>query len=229
MVYACLHMTDETTQPSADAFIVRRPPVFTDPADERRHRIERLAGACRVFGGRGFSEGLLGHMTVRDPQNPDQFWANPMGVSFNQMRTSDIVLVDHSGSLIRGSKPVNPVGVLLHAAIHRAHPEIVAVCHAHSVYGSAWSAFGRPIDPITQDTAIFFDDQAVITEPRVALDAASADQFAAAFAGKRTGIQSGHGLFTTGSTLDEAAWRFITMDRACQVQLLAEAAGKPLD
>ena len=45
--------------------------------------------------------------------------------------------------------------------------------------------------------------------------------------GKRTGIQPGHGLFTTGATVDEAAWRFISMDRACQVQLLIEAAGKP--
>jgi ribulose-5-phosphate 4-epimerase/fuculose-1-phosphate aldolase len=95
------------------------------------------------------------------------------------------------------------------------------------VHGSAWSAFARPIDPITQDTAIFYDDQAIVREPRLAMDVAAADQFAASFEGKRTGIQPGHGLFTTGQSVDEAAWRFISMDRACQVQLLAEAAGKP--
>ena len=123
--------------------------------------------------------------------------------------------------------PVNPVGVRLHAAVHRARPEVVAVCHAHSVYGSAWSSFARPAEPITQDTAIFFEDQSIVTEPRVALDSAAADQFAAAFGQRRTAIQAGHGLFTLGSSVDEAAWRFITLDRACHVQLLATAAGRP--
>ena len=150
-----------------------------------------------------------------------------LAVSFNRMRVSDLVLVDHAGSLIEGEQPVNPVGVMLHSAIHRAHADVVAVCHAHSTYGSAWSALGRPIAPITQDTAIFHDDQAIIREPRVALDMASADLFAAHFEGKHTGIQVGHGLFTLGQSVDEAAWRFITMDRACHVQLLAEAAGNP--
>lgn len=208
-------------------FITRSPPVFDNLAEERQHRIERLVAACRVFGKAGFSQGLLGHVTVRDPENPEQFWANPIGVSFNCIRVSDIVLVDHTGALIQGSTPVNPVGVLLHAAIHRAYPEVTAVCHAHSVFGSAWSTFARPIDPLTQDTAIFYDDQAILREPRVAMDATAADQFAAAFAGKRTGIQPGHGLFTTGNTVDEAAWRFVSMDRACQVQLLVQAAGEP--
>ena len=39
-------------------------------------------------------------------------------------------------------------------------------------------------------------------------------------------ILSNHGLLTVGKTsVDEAAWWFITMERTCQAQLLAEAAG----
>ena len=228
-------MTEKNSRSSATAaadspakgFITRTAPTFDNPESERQHRIQRLVAACRVFGRAGFSQGLLGHVTVRDPEHPDQFWANPIGISFNRMRVSDVVLVDHHGTLLQGSNPVNPVGVLLHAAIHRAYPEVTAVCHAHSVYGSAWSAFARPLDPITQDTAIFFEDQAILREPRVAMDSASADQFAAGLKGMRTGIQPGHGLFTTGASVDEAAWRFVSMDRACQVQLLTEAVGKP--
>jgi ribulose-5-phosphate 4-epimerase/fuculose-1-phosphate aldolase len=215
------------TRTGAAGFITRTAPVFDDVADERKHRIERLAGACRIFGKAGFSEGLLGHLTVRDPEFPDRFWANPLGISFNRIRVSDIVQIDHHGTLIQGEIPVNPVGVLLHAAVHRARPEVVAVCHAHSIYGSAWSAFARPVDPITQDTAIFFEDQAIITDPRLAPDSDAADRFAAAFGDKRTAIQAGHGLFTTGASVDEAAWRFIGLDKACRVQLLATAAGQP--
>src|SRR5207302_10499031 len=40
-------------------------------------------------------------------------------------------------------------------------------------------------------------------------------------------ILRNHGLLTTGQSVDEAAWWFITMERSCHVQLLAEAAGKP--
>ncbi len=211
----------------AGGFITRTAPVFDTADEERRHRLERLAGVCRVFGRAGFSEGLLGHVTVRDPEHHDRLWANPMGVSFTRMRVSDLVQVDHQGNLLQGDRPVNPVGVLLHAAVHRARPDVVAMCHAHSTYGSAWSAFGRPVEPITQDTAVFFGQQAIITEPRVARDAAEADRFAAAFGDNRVAIQSGHGVFTTGATVDEAAWWFMSMDKACHVQLLAQAAGRP--
>lgn len=220
-------MGDQTSGSPMAGFRTRAAPVFERVEDERRHRIERLAGACRIFGRLGFSEGLLGHLTVRDPEHTERFWANPLGISFNRIRVCDLVQVDHDGRLTHGTVPVNPVGVRLHAAVHRARPEVVAVCHAHSVHGSAWSAFARPVEPITQDTAVFFEDQAIITEPRLAQDAATADEFAAAFGDKRTAIQAGHGLFTTGLTVDEAAWRFIGLDKACHVQLLASAAGEP--
>ncbi|MFI6595981.1 class II aldolase/adducin family protein [Nonomuraea sp. NPDC050536] len=34
-----------------------------------------------------------------------------------------------------------------------------------------------------------------------------------------------HGLLTVGDSVDAAAWWFITMERSCQAQLLAKAAG----
>ena len=60
-------------------------PVFDTVDAERRHRLERLAGVCRVFGRAGFSEGLLGHVTVRDPEHPELLWASPREV-FNALR-----------------------------------------------------------------------------------------------------------------------------------------------
>jgi ribulose-5-phosphate 4-epimerase/fuculose-1-phosphate aldolase len=37
-------------------------------------------------------------------------------------------------------------------------------------------------------------------------------------------ILQNHGLLTTGKTVDEAIWAFITMERSCHSQLMAEAA-----
>ena len=41
-------------------------------------------------------------------------------------------------------------------------------------------------------------------------------------------ILRNHGLLTVGHSVDEAAWWFITMERSCHAQLMAEAVGKPL-
>jgi len=219
-------MTDSNIEETGGAFITSTPPAFEDLDDHRRHLRQRLAGACRVFGRAGFSEGLLGHLTVRDPAHHDQFWANPLGISFNRIKASDVVLVNHAGDLLEGSRPINPVGLRLHSAIHRARPDVSAVCHAHSTFASAWSAYAEPVAPITQDTCVFYDDQAIIhTEPRVPMTDAQADVFADAFGDKKVGLQVGHGLFTTGATIDEAAWWFVGMDKACHIQLLTRAAG----
>ena len=214
------------TTPSS-SFLIRQPPTFDTVAEERNHRLTHLVGACRIFAQMGFAEGLLGHLTVRDPEHEDRLWVNPMGMSMRRVRVEDLVEVDHEGRVVSGDRPVNPVGVLLHTAVHRARPDVVAVCHAHSLYGSAWSSLGRVLDPITQDACLFFERQALITEPRVALDAEAADRFAEAFGQNLVAFQAGHGIFTTGHTIDEAAWWFIAMEKSCHAALLAEAAGSP--
>ena len=214
-------------QIGVQSFASRVPPRFDSKAAERTHLLQRLAAACRVFGRRGFSEGLLGHITMRDPELPDHFWVNPVGVAMTRVKVSDLVQVNHQGQVVRGSAMVNPVGLLLHTAIHRARPEVAAVCHAHALHASAWSSFERLLDPITQDACIFFENQALILEPRVVRDADAAARFAAGFGDKRVAIHGGHGIFTTGQSIDEAAWWFVLMNRCCESQLMAEAAGKP--
>ncbi|SCK55210.1 Ribulose-5-phosphate 4-epimerase/Fuculose-1-phosphate aldolase [Variovorax sp. HW608] len=208
-------------------FVTRTPPRFETKEAERTHSLQRLAAACRIFGRRGFSEGLLGHVTVRDPELPDHFWVNPVGVAMHQVKVSHLVQVNPEGKVVRGSGMVNPVGLLLHTAVHRARPEVNAVCHAHALHASTWSSFERLLDPITQDACIFFENQALILEPRVVRDAEAAKRFAAGFGDRKVAIHGGHGIFTTGQSIDEAAWWFVLMNRCCEAQLLAEAAGKP--
>ena len=206
------------------------PPTFADFADERTHRKAKLAGALRIFGRLGFGEGVAGHITVRDPEFPDHFWVNPFGKSFRHIRSSDLILVNHDGDVVYGTSPVNRAAFVLHAAIHQARPEVIAAAHAHSPYGKSWSSLGRKLDPITQDACAFFEDHTVISEQggAVVLDIAAGREIASKFPTGKAAIHQNHGLFTVGSTVDEAAFWFITMERSCQAQLMAEAAGTPL-
>ena len=53
-------------------------------------------------------------------------------------------------------------------------------------------------------------------------------RIATALGDAKAAILRNHGLLTVGESVDEAVWWFITMDRSCQAQLLAEAVGKPI-
>src|SRR5690349_17426631 len=207
---------------------VPRPPVFATPAEERRHRRERLAAAFRLFAEFGFDEGVAGHITARDPERLDHFWVNPFGLHFGQIRASDLILVDHSGKVVEGHAEVNLAAFAIHSRIHAARPDVVAAAHAHSIYGKSWSALGRRLDPLTQDACAFYEDHVVFDDyTGIVEETSEGDRIARALGGKKAAILRNHGLLTVGHSVDEAAWWFITMDRSCQAQLLAEAAGQP--
>jgi ribulose-5-phosphate 4-epimerase/fuculose-1-phosphate aldolase len=205
------------------------PPTFDNVEDERLHRKQKLAGALRIFGRLGFGEGVAGHITVRDPEFPDHFWVNPFGLSFRHMRVSDLLLVNHQGEVVYGAKPVNRAAFVIHAAIHQARPDVVAAAHSHSVHGKAFASLGIPLDPITQDSCAFYNDHRVITEQggAVVFNIEAGKELAAAFPTGKAAIHQNHGLFTVGQTVDEACFWFVTMERSCQAQLLAMAAGTP--
>jgi ribulose-5-phosphate 4-epimerase/fuculose-1-phosphate aldolase len=204
-------------------------PKFDDPADERRHRKQRLAAAFRLFGQFGFDEGTAGHITARDPELLDHFWVNPLGMNFKQISVKDLLLVNDRGEVVDGNWPLNAAAFAIHSRIHAARPDVVAAAHAHSLYGKSWSSLRRPLDPLTQDACAFYGDHAVFDDyTGVVLDVHEGDRIAEALGGHKAVILSNHGLLTVGQTVDEAAWWFITMERTCQAQLLAEAAGNPV-
>jgi ribulose-5-phosphate 4-epimerase/fuculose-1-phosphate aldolase len=202
---------------------------FDSPEQERTYRKQRLAAAFRLFSKFGFDEGVAGHITARDPERLDHFWVNPFAVHFGHIRVSDLILVNHHGDVVEGDKPVNTAAFVIHSQIHAARPDVVAAAHAHSIYGKSWSAFGRTLEPITQDVCAFYEDHGVFDDyTGVVLDLEEGKRIAHALGDNKAAILRNHGLLTVGHSVDEAAWWFITMERSCQAQLLVSAAGTPV-
>ncbi len=205
------------------------PPAFHNPEQERRHRKQRLAAGFRLFARFGYDEGVAGHITARDPELNDHFWVNPFGMHFAQIRASDLILVNDRGDVVEGARPVNRAAFAIHSRVHSARPDVTAAAHAHSMYGKSWSSLGRLLDPLTQDACAFYEDHALFDDyTGVVYATDEGDRIARALGEKKAVILRNHGLLTTGRTVDEAVWWFVTMDRSCQSQLLAEAAGKPV-
>jgi ribulose-5-phosphate 4-epimerase/fuculose-1-phosphate aldolase len=204
------------------------PPVFATPAEERLHRKRMLAAAFRLFSRFGFDEGVAGHITARDPEKLDHFWVNPFGMHFGQIRASDLILVNHHGEVVEGKYPVNGAAFAIHSRVHSARPDVIAAAHAHSIYGKSWSSLGRPLDAITQDACALYEDHAVFADfTGVVYETSEGERIAQALGQRKAAILQNHGLLTVGHCVEEAAWWFITMDRSCQAQLLAEAVGTP--
>lgn len=119
-----------------------------------------MAIAFRVFARKGYTEGMSGHISVRDPENIHLFWTNPLGKHFGLLRASDMILVNYQGEAVGGntSRPANAAGFLIHSAVHKARPDVAAACHTHSPAGKAWSTFARPLEMINQDVTYFYKD-----------------------------------------------------------------------
>ncbi|WP_275402781.1 class II aldolase/adducin family protein [Streptomyces sp. SID10853] len=205
------------------------PPVHETLAEERQYRKTRLAGALRLFARYGYEDGVSGHITARDPGYPDCFWVNPFGAPLAELGERDLILANGDGQVVDGRHHVNQAAFAVHAQVHRARPAVVAVAHSHSLHGRALSALGELLDPITQEACAFYEDHALYDSyTGVVVDEEEGRSIAAALGERKAIILRNHGLLTVGDSVDAAAWWFLTMERSCQVQLAARAAGKPV-
>ena len=195
---------------------------------ERRYRKERLAVAFRLFAQFGFDYGLAGHITARDPEWLDHVWVNPLGIHFSQIKVSDLLLVNAQGEIVVGEGPLNRAAFAIHAALHEVRPDVVAAAHTHSTYGKAWSTLGRKLDPLTQDSCVFYGDHGLFDDfSGVVLETDEGFRIGKALGQHKAVILKNHGILTAGPSVESAAWWYIALENACQAQLLAEAAGTP--
>jgi ribulose-5-phosphate 4-epimerase/fuculose-1-phosphate aldolase len=124
---------------------------------------------------------------------------------------------------------VNTAAFAIHSQVHRARPDVQAAAHSHSVHGKTFSSLGALLDPLTQDSCAFYEDHAIFDDfTGVVLDTSEGARIAEALGANKMAILRNHGLLTVGTSVDAAAWWFITAERSCQAQLNAMAAGKPI-
>lgn len=194
---------------------------------ERLWRKQRLALSFRIFGRFGFDEGVAGHITARDPEHLDEFWVNPFGMSFKQITVDDLIRVNHAGEVVEGTWPVNQAAFAIHSSIHAARPDVIAAAHSHSKFGRAFATLGRPLEALTQDSAIFFEDHALLDDySGVVNDPEEGKRIAHALGDRKAAILQNHGLLTVGQSVEETIFWYVTMERTCEVELLARAAGE---
>jgi ribulose-5-phosphate 4-epimerase/fuculose-1-phosphate aldolase len=216
-------MTEATTGPDFPDPAGSEPQI-ADLDELRAYRKRRLALAYRVFGAAGWGTLGDGHISARDPERLDSFWLGRYGVPFHQMTTDDLVLVGPDGS-VDGGGQINISAYYIHAPVHEARPEIVAAAHCHTPYGTPFSASVAKLEPISQESCIFFGDHEIFDDEEV--DIRSTDggkRIAAAIGGARAVILRNHGLLTVGASVDTAVGFFLVLEQAAETQVKARDA-----
>ncbi|OQE39292.1 hypothetical protein PENCOP_c007G06508 [Penicillium coprophilum] len=226
-----MHAPQSSQAASAEKAKIKMPvpslPVFEDKMKEREYLKGRLAAAFRIFGDKGYDEGAAGHITLRDPVEPTTFWVNPFGTAFKLMKVSDLIQVDHDGNVIAGgpNRMLNAAAFMIHSAIHAARPEVNCAAHSHSLYGRAFCTLGRPLDITSQDACAFHNDLALYSSFKgVVLAEEEGQNIAQALGNKKAVLLQNHGLLTVGNTIEETVFWFVSLEKCCYTQLLADAA-----
>lgn len=64
-----------------------------------------MAAVFRNWARVGFTEGISGHISVRDPEFPDLIWMNPIGKHFALLNGSDMLCLRISdGEVVGGNR-----------------------------------------------------------------------------------------------------------------------------
>jgi len=205
----------------------RHSPKFENKYEEREYQKGRLALAFRIFAKLGFDEGVAGHITYRDPVEPTSFWVNPFGVPWPTLKASDLIRVNKDGKVVDGGecRLLNTAAYMIHHAVHEARPEINCVAHSHSIYGRTFCTLGRNIDITTQDSCAFYNNIAVYNTFRgIVLAEEEGIAIAEALGNKKAALLQNHGLLTCGKSIESTVFWFMSLEKCCHTQLMADAA-----
>jgi ribulose-5-phosphate 4-epimerase/fuculose-1-phosphate aldolase len=191
-------------------------------ADEAR---QKLIDAGRILEAAGQGDLTRGHVSVRVPDDPTHFYMKPHSFGFDEITPENIVICNLEGEKVGGGGRRHSE-VYIHSEIFKARPDVMSVIHAHPTYAVAWSATGKPLQPISQPGITFADGVPYFTDTVDLIRSSSMGAGVAAALGPHKAVlMRNHGVAVVGASLEESTVLTIWLDNAAQIQLLADAAG----
>jgi len=197
------------------------------PAEGEAVLRRQLAAAYRLVDYFGWTELIYGHLTARVPGEQAHFLINPFGLNYDEVTASNLVKIDVDGNRIEPSPhPVNYAGFVIHSAVHMAHTERNrVVMHTHTRAGMAVAALKDGLLPISMMSTAFHGKLSYHDYEGVSLDIDERGRLLKDLGGNQAMMLRNHGLLTTGRSVADAFQRLYRLERACQIQIDAGAAG----
>jgi ribulose-5-phosphate 4-epimerase/fuculose-1-phosphate aldolase len=207
-----------------------KPTTIRDQTSEEewQTRVD-LAAAYRLVALYGWDDLIFTHISARVPGPEHHFLLNAYGMMFDEVTASSLVKIDLDGNKVVDSPFfVNPAGFTIHSAVHAAREDALCVMHLHTGYGIAVSAQKDGLLPISQQSMFPLASLAYHDYEGLALDEAEKPRLVSDLGDNNHLILRNHGLLTVGKTAAEAFLSMYILERACRIQIFAQAGGGEL-
>ena len=192
-------------------------------AGEWRLRVE-LAACYRVFAELGWTELIFNHVTVRVPEASPAFLINPFGLNYDEVTASNLIKIGPDGTPLQDTQHfVNRAGFLIHSVVHAARPDAHCVMHTHTTAGMAIACKRDGLGHDDFYGAELFGDVAYHDFEGITVHDEEGPRLVTSLADKRVLVLRNHGMLVTGSDVFNAFRWMWTLQRACEVQLAADA------
>ena len=172
---------------------------------------------------KGFAAANDGNISVR--VGPNEVVCSPTMICKGFMKPEDICAVDLDGKQIAGTRK-RTSEILLHLAIMRARPDVVACVHCHPPHATAFAVAREPIPQcILPEIEVFMGEV-----PIAPYETPGGQDFANTVLpflkpGTNTIILANHGTISFGPTLEQAYWKTEILDAYCRILLLSKQLG----
>ena len=194
-------------------------------------RVE-LASAYRVCALLGWSELIYAHITARVPGPEHHFLINPYGLRWDEVSASNLIKIDVDGNAIEDScvagaprYTANKAGFIIHSAVHMGRADAHWVFHTHTLAGMAVSTQQCGLLPIHMYAHNFYESLSYHDFEGPSMRLGERERLVKSLAENHALVLRNHGVLTLGSTVAEGFIRMWRLERACQIQLAAQAGG----
>jgi ribulose-5-phosphate 4-epimerase/fuculose-1-phosphate aldolase len=211
----------------ADPALIRSAKAHVS-AEEWQMRTD-LAAAYRAVAMYGWDDLVFTHISARVPGPEHHFLINPYGMMFEEITASSLVKVDLAGEKVMESPfEINPAGFTIHSAVHEAREDAKCVIHLHTTEGVAVSCQKEGLLPISQQSLFPLSNLAYHDYEGVALNPEEKARLVRDLGDRHNMILRNHGLLTCGPSVAEAFLYMYILQKACEVQVRAQAGGGEL-
>lgn len=191
---------------------------------EWRLRLD-LAACYRLCTLYGWDDVIHTHISAPVPGEPGHFLINPFGYRFDEICASNLVKVDAQGAVVgSGQARVNVATFALHAAIHAARPDAGCVMHLHNVNAIAVGIQEHGLLPLSQHALRFYGQLGYHDYEGIAFTAQEQSRLVARLRKRPAMLLRNHGSLVCGRSVAEAFVLMETLDKACAIQLQAQAS-----
>jgi ribulose-5-phosphate 4-epimerase/fuculose-1-phosphate aldolase len=196
-------------------------------SDAEWERRVDLAACYRLADLYGWTDLTATHFSAAVPGEEDTFLLNPFPMFFDQVRASDLIKVDFDGRILSETNAeMNAAGFTIHSAIHMARPDAQCIMHTHTVSGMAISALDCGLLPMTQHALLFHRRIGYHAYEGIADDLDERRRLVRDLGQHGALILRNHGLLTCGISIANAFKIMFYLEKSCEAQLVAMAAGQ---